>query len=45
MIDGRTGFDEDLRVAAPLFSNAWLSDLQPWILNREPPKLLNNDGR
>jgi hypothetical protein len=43
-LDGWTGSDEDLRRAAPLFSTAWLLDVLPRALNREPPKVFNSDG-
>jgi hypothetical protein len=43
-LDGWIGSDEDLRRAAPLFSIAWLLDVLPRALNREPPKVFNSDG-
>jgi hypothetical protein len=43
-LKGWTGSDEDLRRAAPLFSNTWLSDVSPRVLNRQPPNLFNSEG-
>ena len=34
----------DLCDAAPMFSNLWLADVLPRMLDPHPPKLVNNDG-
>jgi hypothetical protein len=41
---GWTGFDEDLRAAAPLFTTAWLLDVLPRALDQTPPQVFNSDG-
>ena len=43
-LEGWHGSDSDLRRAAPLFSNAWLTDALPRALGTGTPVLLNSDG-
>lgn len=43
-LDRWNGSDDDLRRAAPLFSNAWLFDVLPRALQTDPPTVLNSDG-
>ena len=42
--DGNGAEAPKLRDAAPVFTNLWLADVLPRILNPQPPKLVNNDG-
>ena len=43
-LKGWGGSDDDLRRAAPVFTSAWLFDVLPRALRKDPPKLFNSDG-
>lgn len=43
-LEGWQGTDDDLRLAAPLFTAAWLFDVLPRALGTARPKLLNSEG-
>ena len=44
VLKGWGGSDDDLRRAAPVFTSAWLFDVLPRALRKDPPKLFNSDG-